>query len=184
MTYHHGDLRNALLVAARESLRTLPAADLSIRELARQVGVSANAPYRHFADRDALLSALVVMGYEAVAAALSERVGEGARVVGEIWAAFEGSDPELATLMTATNVIAQPVVAEAVERWFRHVVSAVERDLPDATPERVLARSIGCWAAVQGLERLRRTGALVGLEDLLPSPRRIAIRAVRGEIPR
>ncbi len=184
MAYHHGDLRRSLLQAARESLRTIPAAELSIRELARQVGVSANAPYRHFADRESLLAALVILGYETVADALGERVGEGARAVGEVWSAFEGSDPELATLMTAAGVTMNPTVAEAVERWFRNVVAAVEGDLPSASPERVLARAIGCWAAVQGLERLRRTGALAGLEDLLPSPRRIAIRAVRGEIPR
>jgi AcrR family transcriptional regulator len=184
MTYHHGDLRNALLVAARESLRAAPLAALSIRELARRVGVSANAPYRHFADRDALLAALVVLGYETVAADLGDRVAEGARAVGEVWSSFEASDAELATLMTATGVTAHPAVAEAAERWFRHVVAAVEGDLPHASPERVLARAIGCWAAVQGLERLRRTGALAGLEDLMPSPRRVALRAARGEIPR
>jgi len=184
MAYHHGDLRRSLLIAARESLRKIPAADLSIRELARQVGVSANAPYRHFADRDALLAALVVLGYEMVANALSERVSEGARAVGEVWAGFEGSDPELAALMTAPMVASDPAVAEAVERWFRTLVAAVEGDLPDASPERVIARAIGCWAAVQGLERLRRTGALAGLEDLMPSPRRVAARAVRAEIPR
>ncbi len=184
MPYHHGDLRSALLVAARESLRAIPLSALSIRDLARQVGVSANAPYRHFGDRDALLGALIVMGYESVADALGERVTEGAKAVGEVWSAFEGSDPELATLMTATGVTANPEVAESAERWFRNVVAAVDRDLPNATPERVLARAIGCWAAVQGLERLRRTGALTGLEDLMPLPRRLAVRAVRGEIPR
>jgi AcrR family transcriptional regulator len=184
MPYHHGDLRRTLLLAARESLRTTPAADLSIRELARRVGVSANAPYRHFADRDALLAALVVLGYETVADALGERVGEGARAVGEVWSAFEGTDPELAALMTDPGVAANPAVAEAAERWFRNVVTAVEGELPAASPERVIARAIGCWAAVEGLERLRRTGALAGLEDLLPSPRRVAVRAVRGEIPR
>lgn len=184
MPYHHGDLRRTLLQAARESLRTIPAADLSIRELARRVGVSANAPYRHFADRDALLAALVILGYETVADALGERVGEGARAVGEVWSGFEASDAELATLMTAPGVTMNPAVAEAAERWFRQVVAAVEGELPDASPERVIARAIGCWAAVQGLERLRRSGTLAGLEDLLPSSRRVALRAVRGEIPR
>lgn len=184
MTYHHGDLRRTLMSAAREALRTAPATALSIRELARRVGVSANAPYRHFADRDALVAALVVMGYETVADALGERVAEGARAVGEVWAGLESSDPELATLMTSVGVTADPSVAEAAERWFRNVVAAVEGELPDASPERIIARAIGCWAAVQGLERLRRSGALAGLEDLLPSPRRVAVRAVRGEIPR
>ena len=184
MPYHHGDLRRTLLQAAHESLRTISAADLSIRELARRVGVSANAPYRHFADRDALLAALVILGYETVAGALGERVGEGARAVGEVWSGFAASDAELATLMTAPAVTAHPAVAEAAERWFRQVVASVEAELPDASAERIIVRAIGCWAAVQGLERLCRSGTLAGLEDLVPSARRVALRAARGEIPR
>lgn len=184
MAYHHGDLRRSLLLSARETLKTVPLLDLSIRDLARRTGVSANAPYRHFADREALLVALAVLGYEEVTEAVTTRVGEGARAVGEVWSAFEASDPELASLMTASGVAADPAVADAAERWFRQVVSAVERDLPGVSPERVITRAISCWAAAQGLERLRRSGALAGLEDLMPSPRRLAARTVRAESSR
>lgn len=184
MPYHHGDLRRSLLLAARDALRAGPIQTLSIRDLARGLGVSANAPYRHFADREALLVALAVLGYEEITEAMATRAGEGARAVGEVWSGFEASDPELATLMTAPGVAAEPAVTDAAERWFRQVVSAVERDLPGVSPERVITRAIGCWAAVQGLERLRRSGALAGLEDLMPSPRRLAARAVRTESSR
>src|SRR2546430_12709457 len=57
-TYHHRDLRTALLQAAGKRMEKQGITALSLREAARRVGVSHNAPYRHFADREALLAAL------------------------------------------------------------------------------------------------------------------------------
>ena len=62
-TYHHGDLRAALLLAAGEILEKQGLAALSLREAARRAGVSHNAPYRHFAERDSLLAALAAEGF-------------------------------------------------------------------------------------------------------------------------
>lgn len=59
--YHHGDLRAALLSTAMRMLESGEA--FSLRAIARNAGVSATAPYRHFADRDALESALAVEGF-------------------------------------------------------------------------------------------------------------------------
>lgn len=61
--YHHGDLRAALLEAAEHSLRSHGAAQLSLRDLAREVGVSHGAPRRHFRERQDLLDALAENGY-------------------------------------------------------------------------------------------------------------------------
>ncbi|MCF1599369.1 TetR/AcrR family transcriptional regulator [Streptomyces muensis] len=68
--YHHGDLRAALLAAAERTLRDKGAAALSLRELAREVGVSHAAPGRHFKDKQALLNALALAGYERLAQTL------------------------------------------------------------------------------------------------------------------
>jgi AcrR family transcriptional regulator len=57
-TYHHGNLREALLEAGLALTRTGGAEALSLRDVTRRVGVSPNAAYRHFADRDALLAAI------------------------------------------------------------------------------------------------------------------------------
>ena len=54
-SYHHGDLRNALITAAAELIEESGHADVAISEAARKAGVSAAAPYRHFKDKDALL---------------------------------------------------------------------------------------------------------------------------------
>jgi AcrR family transcriptional regulator len=73
-TYHHGDLRDALVQAAlREAEREGPEA-ISIKALAKQLGVSQPAPYRHFADRDALLQAATTEAFRQFNAILSEAI--------------------------------------------------------------------------------------------------------------
>ena len=62
-TYHHGDLRPALLRAAAKILEKEGREAISLRDLARRAGVSHNAPYRHFADRGALLAVLADEGF-------------------------------------------------------------------------------------------------------------------------
>jgi AcrR family transcriptional regulator len=61
--YHHGNLRAALLAEAERTLREQGIDQLSLRDLARQAGVSHAAPRRHFADRQALLDALAEAGF-------------------------------------------------------------------------------------------------------------------------
>jgi AcrR family transcriptional regulator len=68
--YHHGQLRAALLEAAERTLREQGEEQLSLRELARDAGVSHAAPRRHFPDRQALLDALAISGFERLHEAL------------------------------------------------------------------------------------------------------------------
>ncbi|MBK0420175.1 WHG domain-containing protein [Leucobacter sp. CSA1] len=68
-SYHHGDLRAALLAAAIELLES--GEPFSMRAVARRAGVSQTAPYRHFADRSALDGAVAVAGFHDLAADLS-----------------------------------------------------------------------------------------------------------------
>ncbi len=62
-SYHHGNLRAELLATAVEQLREVGVDDLSLRALARAVGVSQTAPYRHFSDKSELLAAMATSGY-------------------------------------------------------------------------------------------------------------------------
>lgn len=63
-TYHHGDLRSALVNAAVKMLETTSQEELSLRELARTVGVSQAAPYRHFKNKEELFAAINQQGFE------------------------------------------------------------------------------------------------------------------------
>src|SRR5271154_6731405 len=62
--YHHGNLRESLLKAAEKALESGGAQSISLRELSRQLGVSHTSPRRHFADKQALLDALAIRGFE------------------------------------------------------------------------------------------------------------------------
>src|SRR6202011_966451 len=70
--YHHGNLRTALLAQAERTVRDHGVQDLSLRELARELGVSHGAPRRHFPDRQALLDALAETGFARLGAELSD----------------------------------------------------------------------------------------------------------------
>ena len=90
--YHHGNLRFALLDAAERGLRTQGAGQLSLRDLARELGVSHAAPRRHFPDRQALLDALAETGF--------------VRLGVELRAALAGADDFPAQVKDAVSVVA------------------------------------------------------------------------------
>ncbi|WP_340537856.1 TetR/AcrR family transcriptional regulator [Nocardioides sp. GXZ039] len=74
--YHHGNLRQALADAAVAAARERGPDGLAVRELARSVGVSHNAAYRHFADRDALVGVVADAGLAGLVTAMDRRLGE------------------------------------------------------------------------------------------------------------
>ena len=70
--YHHGNAREALLAAATELLERVGATSLSLRQVAEHAGLSRQAPYNHFADKEALLAELARTGFERLRRALVE----------------------------------------------------------------------------------------------------------------
>ena len=62
--YHHGDLKQAIIDAACEILRSHSADSLSLRDIARDLGVSQTAPYRHFDCKTSLFAAVAIYGFE------------------------------------------------------------------------------------------------------------------------
>lgn len=105
-SYHHGDLRSALIDTGLRLLAEKEGADISLREVARETGVSATAVYRHFPDKDALLGALAYAGYEKLfdaqdAAAQGQADREKAfRATGQAYVHFAVANPDLFRLMT------------------------------------------------------------------------------------
>src|SRR5918994_6522359 len=95
MPYHHGSLRRALLDAALETIAGDGVAALSLRALARRVGVSHAAPAHHFGDRTGLLTAIATEGYDGLAAATAATWAETASFleVGVAYVRFAVSQP-------------------------------------------------------------------------------------------
>ncbi len=181
--YHHGDLRAALLTSAERTLREKGATALSLRELARDIGVSHAAPGRHFKDKQALLDALALAGYDrlngALAAAdlpdapLEPRLTSLARA----YLTFAIDNPELLELMFARkhdpDIDAQ--LADAVDMsmgsFVRLTAEAQRRgEIIEGDPERL---TLAAAAGVHGLASLIAAcalppdEALVGLEGYI-----------------
>jgi AcrR family transcriptional regulator len=110
--YHHGDLRNALVASAVRLIKTSGTSSFSLREAAREVGVSANAAYRHFDDKSALMTAVAAFGFRqlatqmvtAMARAAARRPKEpasvaGFKAVGRAYVEFAVAHPELFRVM-------------------------------------------------------------------------------------
>jgi AcrR family transcriptional regulator len=123
--YHHGHLRAAMLAAAERTLREDGIEALSLRELARQAGVSHAAPRRHFADRQALLDALAEAGFTRLADEVGAAIDAGGdyqarlRAAAAAYVRFATRDAALMELMfTAKNAAGSSGPREAAERLF------------------------------------------------------------------
>ena len=104
-TYHHGDLRAALVAEGLRQLETGGEGLLSLRAVAKSAGVSANAPYRHFADKNALMGALAAEGFLRFAQAIVDAETSSADPVGALqdqgraYLEFATAQPALYRLM-------------------------------------------------------------------------------------
>ena len=144
-TYHHGDLRAAVLAAAWKMVEKEGVVGLSVREAARRAGVSHSAPYRHFADREALLAALVAEGFDQLQSALENRAG---RELGEAYVAFALEHPQRFRLMFSRAPRATPSCTRDSRASFAHLGA-------DAA-----AAGAAAWSLVHGLASLVLEGHL------------------------
>ena len=184
-TYHHGNLRAALLEAARARLAEGAEATLSLRDLAARVGVSVNATYRHFENKEALLMELAAVGFDALRAHMLGAVAqlggadaiERLRATGEAYVHFAQHDPALFQLMFGREgrFAEYERFRHAAEAAFAVVVGCVAAvqqvamDDPTATKA-----AIAAWSLVHGFAILSLGGYLEALpEALRPSVREI-----------
>jgi AcrR family transcriptional regulator len=156
--YHHGDARNALLGAAADLLEKVGAAGLSLRQVAEHAGLSRQAPYNHFKDKEALLAELVRDGFEQLAASLAAGGDPQARNALEraadayIHRAQEA--PALFRLMFSRELVDLsrfPEAAQAGAAAFgklREIVAAF------APAERVRDLALAAWSLVHGYATL------------------------------
>ena len=173
--YHHGNLSAALLSAAERTVRERGVEQLSLRELARDVGVSHGAPRRHFPDRAALLDALAESGFARLGGELraafdgaGEDFEERLRAVAGAYVRFATEDAALLELMFAGKKHEQSgPLHDAAERAFAVMLELIaqgqrEGALEPGDPERV---GLVLFATVQGIAALV-TGGIVASEQI------------------
>ena len=146
--YHHGDLRRALMEAGLEVLSERGIDGLSLREVARRAGVSQAAPYHHFPDKAALLSAIAEQGYTDLASALREGAGN---VRGNALARFQGMG--IAYVAFAVN---RPAMFRLL---FRPEMLA--SGSPDANPTSTAAFRV----LEEGLQAAMDEGSVTGVKE-------------------
>lgn len=198
--YHHGNLKEALLNAARELIDEKGAHGFTLAEAARLAGVSPAAPYRHFKDRNEILGALAVDGFERFAVLL-ESAWEGGRPdattaftrVGRTYLAFARDEPAAYKAMFEAGIALDdtPGLRTASGRAFdalRTSAAALLERVPAAQRPPVDLMSFHIWALSHGTATLFAERSLgrgrvpISSDDVLESGVLVYLRGL-GVLP-
>ncbi|WP_407176862.1 TetR/AcrR family transcriptional regulator [Bradyrhizobium sp. STM 3562] len=165
--YHHGNLKEALLQAALDLIAQKGAAGFTFADAARMAGVSPAAPYRHFRDRDELLSSIAQRGFEQFEAALTGAWDDGRpntitafERVGRAYLAFAREEPAFYSAMFESGLPADsnPALMAASERAFGVLRAAAERLAALAPPgvprPPAMMMALHIWAMSHGIASL------------------------------
>ncbi|GAC1371421.1 MAG: hypothetical protein NVS3B3_04860 [Aquirhabdus sp.] len=159
-SYHHGNLRETLLLKGLELLESSENADISLRELAREVGVSANAAYRHFANKDALLLAMASEGFTRFTQGQDAAMRDGETpmerfmLAGRAYIDFARKNPALYRLMfgrfsaSHSNDDANSAGNIAFQGLIKMIAAVLQAD--PKSPQ-VNGAAIHAWSLVHGL---------------------------------
>ncbi len=159
--YHHGDLRNALIIAAAQLISESGSLEFAMIDAARRAGVSNAAPYRHFKDKDALLTAVAELGFLELRGRIDRTMNahvSGTREAiiahGKTYIQFLLEHPAFYSLMWGERASDEPEDSQKIRTsGFYSVVEAIEtwcsaRELSAPNPEDV---AIKLWAMCHGL---------------------------------
>ncbi|MCB0933405.1 MAG: TetR/AcrR family transcriptional regulator [Mycobacterium sp.] len=177
-TYHHGDLRNALVLTAVRLIEDEGLDEFSLRAAAREVGVSANAAYRHFSDKSELLTAVAAHGFEQLAQRMrrtmnATRTGKTPaelainrfKATGRAYVEFALAHPELFEVMfgrSGAHALAPRDPADDEVGTYALLGSALD-DLVSTgvlTAARRPGAELKAWVTVHGFARLCLDGAV------------------------
>lgn len=169
-SYHHGDLRQALLDAAVALVAEHGVHGLSLRECARRVGVSHAAPYRHFPDKEALLAAIAADGFARLADAGEQAIAcldqplERLHAYGIAYVQFALDNPVHYRVMFTAMIEGEHLeIARTGDRAFMLLVGIATELGASAEPGRdPMVATIAAWSMVHGLAMLQLDGRLAG----------------------
>ncbi|MCB0187291.1 MAG: TetR/AcrR family transcriptional regulator [Caldilineaceae bacterium] len=174
-TYHHGNLKEALIEAGVRLLAQEGSATLSLRGVAREAHVSHNAPYAHFADKEELLSAIAEEGFLELAAAMDQVLAntaagtvEQVRDLGMVYVQFAVTHPQHYQLMFADLALTiHGTLSDTAYGTFarlQQAIAAAQQDQQMTSGDsKLLAMSV--WTTVHGLATLvikGRTASMTG----------------------
>lgn len=166
-SYHHGNLRAELLDTAIEQLRETGVEDLSLRALARAVGVSQTAPYRHFTDKNELLAAMATRGYQHLlnklrqaGAAIGDCPREQLFAFAHAYVDYAARNPQVFKLMFGPAV--QPAVNYPELRKASRDTLQLVQDILQRGVDRGIFRPVdditymanAAWSSIYGLSTL------------------------------
>ena len=164
--YHHGNLREALILAALELISHKGPAGFTFAEAARHAGVSPAAPYRHYRDRDSLMADVARRGFERFAAALAVAWDEGRPKpsaafdrLGRAYLGFARTEPAYFSAMFESGLDFKnfPAVQEAADHAFAVLRGACEVLVATLPPDRrppALMMSLHIWSLAHGIASL------------------------------
>ncbi len=162
--HRYPELRTALVGAALDLLAEDGAQAISLRAVARRAGVSAMAPYRHYADKEGLLAAVAVQGFAGlrhVLRAADDAAPAGKALVEQAvaYVRYALQNPALFRLMFGPKRLGvHPELAAAGEAAYAVLAARVAAEAPaDADRD---ARALGCWSLVHGLASLFLDGRI------------------------
>ena len=167
-TYHHGDLRDALVQAALREAEQGGAEAISIKALAKELGVSQPAPYRHFADREALLAAVTAEAFRQFSAMLRDEIGKPSKRsklsrLARATLAFGLRRNGIYRLMFVSRIMAcaskGSELHHAAKETFALVLEALEAPAVGLLRER---SALKIWASLHGVVMLAEQGLLTG----------------------
>lgn len=177
--YHHGDLPAAVLAAAETIVERQGVDALTLRAVARAVGVSHTAPKNHFGDLEGLLSELAAVGYRRYGAALADAMDAAGtdprarmRAMGVAYVGFAREHPGLFRLMFRSERLdmMRPALRDAVDsaRLALRNAAASSAFVKPSTPLQAAARATASWSLVHGFAMLLLDGRLQNTLSLLP----------------
>ena len=170
-SYHHGNLREVLLEAARKLIEQYGPAGFSLTEAARLAGVSPAAPYRHFRDREALLAEVARTGFERFAARLDMAWNNGIptplsafEALGRAYLAFARDEPASYAVMFETGFAeaAREQIPASMRAFdvLQKAAAALCRQLPEGERPPVKLMTLHIWAISHGIATLFAQGDL------------------------
>lgn len=171
--YHHGDLRQSLISEGLRMLGERDADSLSLRELARSVGVSATSVYRHFPDKEALMTALALEGLAELGKAqreASEAVGGGTagfKETGRAYVRFALANPALFRLIFASPALSPGRVGGDINSEAHALLQANAAAAAARGGGEQSVNAVQAWALVHGLAMLMLDGQVPADHDLI-----------------